>query len=191
MDKYFLYMVTFLLLALFVGVYSQKNQVLGDNTKSQEVIQEKSENQDSKAEPLVNNMSSESKKIVSEPNLLEKAKTQPKAEELLKTSATVVTKKEKSYVTFKSSGLGEYKIDYLDGDTAFSVLLRAAATQGVPIGYRQYSFGKMITQIGSQKAEGTYYWALYHNGQYATLGAEELEVNVNDIIEWRYESWAN
>ena len=62
MDKYFLYMVTFLLLALFVGVYSQKNQVLGDNTKSQEVIQEKSENQDSKAEPLVNNMSSESKK---------------------------------------------------------------------------------------------------------------------------------
>jgi len=38
-------------------------------------------------------------------------------------------------------------------------------------------------------ANGNAYWALYINGQYAEVGADDLEIHNNDIILWEYKIW--
>lgn len=87
------------------------------------------------------------------------------------------------------SGLGSYDVVLEREDTAFDVLVRAAAQNKFVLEYKSYDWGKMITKIGTREAEGTYYWAFYYNGAYAQVGADAQKVNKNDVTEWRYESW--
>ncbi len=95
--------------------------------------------------------------------------------------------------TVKIDGLGSYSVPLKSGDTGFDILGRASSQNGFPIDYKMYSFGPMITKIGSIAAEdhvtwGTY-WALYYNGAYSDVGAGDLKINNNDVTEWRLETW--
>jgi LPXTG-motif cell wall-anchored protein len=50
-------------------------------------------------------------------------------------------------------------------------------------------YGKMINAIDGLKAEGTFYWAFYINGQMATMGADSYKLKAGDQISFSYESW--
>lgn len=95
----------------------------------------------------------------------------------------------KDTVEMDITGLGKYKVEIKEGDTAFDALKRAASQNVFPIGYKIYSFGMMVSKIGSNESQGTYYWALYYNGGYSMVGSSDLLIKDKDIIEWRYESW--
>jgi len=95
----------------------------------------------------------------------------------------------KDTMAVKITGLGTYTVEVKAGDTAFDVLKKAAAQNGFSLEYQVYSFGVMVSKIGATETKGTYYWALYYNGGYSSVGASDLAVKNKDVTEWRYESW--
>ena len=120
------------------------------------------------------------------------AQNQPQSQpnQLAQTSvAETVIPAKKDTVQMNITGLGKYTVEIKAGDTAFDALKRAASQNGFPIGYKVYSFGMMVSKIGSNESQGTYYWALYYNGSYSMVGSSDLLIKDKDIIEWRYESW--
>ncbi len=104
------------------------------------------------------------------------------------TPSSVQTKPAET-VQMSISGLGDFTVPISDGENAFDALKEAANENGFKIEYKTYSWGVMITKIGSQDMQGSYYWALYYNGSYAQVGASDLTVKNNDKIKWSYESW--
>jgi hypothetical protein len=188
--EYWIYVFVAVLLSLFLGIYTSQDNVLGESTGGEESqaveeIQEKPETKKNKQTKKTEPKESTATEVApnEEPEVAgavteEGTKQEEDTEE-----------KEKEYISYAVEGAGEYEIPIVAGDTAFSTLLRVAATKNISVGYKQYSFGKMITQIGSKRAEGAYYWALYMNGNYATIGAEDLVVSEGDKLEWRYEAW--
>ncbi len=92
-------------------------------------------------------------------------------------------------VEMQISGLGSFTVPITDGENAFDALKEAANENGFRIEYKTYSWGVMITKIGGTEMQGTYYWALYYNGNYSDVGASDLTVKNNDVIKWSYESW--
>lgn len=102
---------------------------------------------------------------------------------------TVIPSVQKDTVAMDISGLGSYKVEMSRGENAFQVLQAAANQNGFNVEYKIYSWGVMITKIGTTKAQGTYYWALYYNGNYSSVGANDLILKNKDKVEWRYESW--
>ncbi|MBD8070299.1 DUF4430 domain-containing protein [Bacillus sp. PS06] len=51
------------------------------------------------------------------------------------------------------------------------------------------TYGPYITEINGIKPEGTYYWALYLNGEYAVDFRYDDLLNLSDHLELRYISW--
>lgn len=96
---------------------------------------------------------------------------------------------EKQTVNLTIQNVGQYKIDYSIGDTAWNIMIRAQQKYGFIMKYQEYSFGMFITQLGNIPSEGTYYWALYYNGQSSMVGATDLQLQADDIVSWKYESW--
>lgn len=110
------------------------------------------------------------------------------------TTETSTTVKEpppapKKLAKLEIDGLGVFDVEVGDGINAFEMLKKAAQDNVFNLKYESYSWGVMITQIGSKSAEGSYYWALYANGAYAQVGASDILVLENDQIKWSYETW--
>ncbi|MDD3480604.1 MAG: DUF4430 domain-containing protein [Patescibacteria group bacterium] len=184
--EYWLYCLAIILMLAFLAIYLNQNKVLGENTEttSGEVVAAEEEVKSNKEKA----MTQEEPKIAKEETKETSASPTTEKPKRVEETEKVVTPAKK-YITFRADGLPEYAVEYIEGDTAFTVMLRLAATKNVTVGYKQYDFGKMVTQIGDKKAEDTYYWALYVNGGYAIVGVEDLAANDGDVIEWRYESW--
>jgi hypothetical protein len=112
-------------------------------------------------------------------------------------SPTIITKTVKKYIevpapkqaTVTVQGLGSYKVNIASGDTAFSILQKAAAQNGFGLDYDTYSFGVMITSIGGIKPVGNQFWAFYYNGQFANVGASDQKISADDATFWRLESY--
>jgi translation initiation factor 1 (eIF-1/SUI1) len=77
-------------------------------------------------------------------------------------------------------------IAFVDEPTALQAL---QAILGGKVEVAETQYGKMITAIEGIKAEGTYYWAFYLNGQMATVGADSYKLKAGDEIHFSYESW--
>lgn len=69
-----------------------------------------------------------------------------------------------------------------DGVTAFDLLQQSAE-----INYKMYDFGFFVNDINGIASSDEYFWALYINGEKATKGADQIELNKGDEMEWRYE----
>lgn len=69
-----------------------------------------------------------------------------------------------------------------NGQTALELL---KAGQSVEL--TEYDFGSFITAINDLKANETYYWAFYVNGEYAQQAADKTVLNQGDKVEFRYE----
>lgn len=64
--------------------------------------------------------------------------------------------------------------------TAFD-LTKAEAT----IEYEEYSFGNFITSINGAAAPSGMFWQLSHNDAFATVGANDVQLQVGDTITWQ------
>ncbi len=69
--------------------------------------------------------------------------------------------------------------------TAFQATILVAE-----VNYTLYSFGPYITGINGVEATGSYYWALYYNGDYSPVGAGSLYLVSGDTIKWVFEEWS-
>lgn len=53
--------------------------------------------------------------------------------------------------------------------------------------YKEYEFGVFIESIAGFPSNDQNYWAVYHNGAYATTGADKLKLKKGDKVEFKYE----
>jgi hypothetical protein len=68
------------------------------------------------------------------------------------------------------------------GETPFSLL-----TENTEVKSDQYDFGVFVKAINQQASNSDYYWALYVNEEYAQKAADQIDLNVGDKVEWRWE----
>jgi LPXTG-motif cell wall-anchored protein len=78
-------------------------------------------------------------------------------------------------------------ISFIDQPTAFDLLKVVLGPEKMT--YTTFDFGAMIDSIDGLKAEGTYYWAFYINGEQAQKGVSDYQLQNGDEISLQYESW--
>ncbi len=69
-----------------------------------------------------------------------------------------------------------------DGQTAFELL-----QENAEVGYQESNLGIYVTSINGVEGGSDYYWAMYVNGEYGTMGIAETELQAGDIVEFKYE----
>ena len=83
------------------------------------------------------------------------------------------------------------KVEYIPGDTAFTVLLKAAEKAGVDVDSTQQNvngIGGLSTYDGG-KMSG---WMVDVNGPFINVSASSFPVQANDYVEWQYTcSWGS
>lgn len=81
--------------------------------------------------------------------------------------------------------LAPIQIAYEEKDTAFSILQKACAQQGISLtasgGYVKY-----ISNFGERDAGGSSGWLYQVNGVTPTIGSAGYQVKENDVIAWRF-----
>ena len=55
---------------------------------------------------------------------------------------------------------------------------------GFSVDVTWYSFGPYIHTIDSV-SDDSYYWGLYHNGEYSMIGAGDLQLQDGDVVHWK------
>ena len=68
--------------------------------------------------------------------------------------------------------------------SAYAATILASQVGGFSVDVTWYSFGSFIHTIDTVSND-EYYWALYHNGEYAPVGASDLQLQDDDIILWK------
>lgn len=68
--------------------------------------------------------------------------------------------------------------------SAYAATILASQVGGFSVDVTWYSFGPFIHTIDTVSDDG-YYWTLYHNGDYAPVGASDLQLQNDDIILWK------
>lgn len=68
------------------------------------------------------------------------------------------------------------------GQSAYDLL---RATHDVSV--KQYDFGVFVDAINGVASNQQYFWALYHNGVSATVGAADLMLQAGDTVKFVYE----
>lgn len=106
------------------------------------------------------------------------------------TKTVVVKEKPKPTANITIQGVGSYHVEIQTGDTAFSILQRAAVQNQFTIEYTTYEgLGVFITAIAGQKPTGNEYWAFYYNGKFSDVGASAQTISEGDTTFWRLESF--
>jgi hypothetical protein len=54
------------------------------------------------------------------------------------------------------------------------------------ITYKTYSFGTMVESINGLKNTPELAWIFYVNGQSASVGADQYQLQPGDVVEWKY-----
>ena len=82
---------------------------------------------------------------------------------------------------------GEYEVILEEGATAGEALDLVAKENSFTVEYLNYDFGRMVKKIGEKEADNKYFWALYHNDEMATVGADSLQLKEGDSTRWKFE----
>lgn len=82
---------------------------------------------------------------------------------------------------------GEYEVTLEEGVTAGEALDLVATKNNIAVEYLNYDFGRMVKKISEKEADNQYFWALYHNDEMATVGADSLQLKEGDKTEWKFE----
>jgi uncharacterized protein HemX len=69
-----------------------------------------------------------------------------------------------------------------DGQNAFELLKENAEVE-----YQQYDFGVFVESINGINGDDKHFWAVYLNDEQAQVGAEQIILQKDDRIEWKYE----
>ena len=68
--------------------------------------------------------------------------------------------------------------------SAYAATILASQVGGFSVDVTWYSFGPFIHTIDTVSND-EYYWALYHNGEYAPVCASDLQLQDDDILLWK------
>ncbi len=85
-------------------------------------------------------------------------------------------------VTESSSLVRIEVVEYkgLDGKTAMEIL---KSTHQVDV--KSFSFGEMVETIDGVKPDDKHFWAMYVNGAFSQVGADQYVTKNSDIIKWQ------
>ncbi|MCX6803856.1 MAG: DUF4430 domain-containing protein [Candidatus Diapherotrites archaeon] len=56
------------------------------------------------------------------------------------------------------------------------------------LNFTKYDFGVMVNSIAKKSPSSSQYWALYMDGNYASMGIDSYQINSPMEIKWRLES---
>jgi hypothetical protein len=82
---------------------------------------------------------------------------------------------------------GEYEVILEEGATAGEALDLVVTKNNITVEYLDFDFGRMVKKIGEKESDNQYFWALYHNDEMATVGADSLQLKEGDKTEWKFE----
>lgn len=91
--------------------------------------------------------------------------------------------------TAANTGTTTYTFPLEDTDAYFALCaLIEARNEGMvnELEFDYYSPGAFISRINGTASNGSIFWALWHNDELASVGAEVLEVQPGDIVSLRY-----
>ena len=92
--------------------------------------------------------------------------------------------------TFNNTNLTSvtFKNVFVKNDTsAYAATILASQMGGFSVDVTWYSFGPYIHTIDGVSDSG-HYWGLYHNEEYAMIGAGDLQLQDDDVILWKFET---
>ncbi|HEY9583963.1 MAG TPA: DUF4430 domain-containing protein [Candidatus Paceibacterota bacterium] len=101
---------------------------------------------------------------------------------------TRIENERKIFITLKAGG-GEYSVSILPGGSVYDVMTALTLSSFKPFIFEAENYpslGYFVKSINGVKNSGGYYWTLYVNGQYSTLGATQYILKEGDRIEWKY-----
>jgi hypothetical protein len=84
--------------------------------------------------------------------------------------------------------LAETTIAVEENETATEILIKAVGEENLE--FTDTTYGKMLTGIYNLKAEGTYFWAFYINGESAQVGSDSYIVQDGDQLSFRYTDYS-
>ena len=71
--------------------------------------------------------------------------------------------------------------------SAYAATILASQIGGFSLEVTWYSFGPYIHTIDSV-SDDSYYWGLYHNGEYSITGASDLQLQDGDVVLWKIDA---
>ena len=90
------------------------------------------------------------------------------------------------HIKFLDKGSGllyEKQVTAKKGESLFDAMVE----NSVPFGYKEFSFGAMVTSIsGNEPSDGDYI-AIYADGKYASAGVKDMKLEKDANIEFRIE----
>lgn len=87
------------------------------------------------------------------------------------------------------SAAGNYPIPYIEGETAYQLLVRIANANHFSINAKDYGWGMFVEGIGNLNNTRDICWFFYINGKISEVGSSAYQVLPNDLIEWRYHEY--
>ena len=87
------------------------------------------------------------------------------------------------------SAAGNYPIPYIEGETAYQLLVRIASINRFTINAKDYGWGMFVEGIGNLNNTRDISWFFYINGKISEVGSSAYQVLPNDLIEWRYHEY--
>ncbi|ETI67734.1 DUF4430 domain-containing protein [Neobacillus vireti] len=83
--------------------------------------------------------------------------------------------------------LPETTVQFGESETATQALVNAVGESNIE--FTDTTYGKMLTGIKGEKAEGTHFWAFFINGVSAQVGADNYVVHNGDQLTFRLTDW--
>lgn len=83
--------------------------------------------------------------------------------------------------------LPETTVQFGESETATQALVNAVGESNIE--FTDTTYGKMLTAIKGEKAEGTHFWAFFINGVTAQVGADNYVVHNGDKLTFRLTDW--
>ncbi|MFJ5712910.1 DUF4430 domain-containing protein [Neobacillus sp. NPDC093127] len=83
--------------------------------------------------------------------------------------------------------LPETTVQFGESKTATQALVNAVGESNIE--FTDTTYGKMLTAIKGEKAEGTHFWAFFINGVSAQVGADNYIVHNGDKLTFRLSDW--
>lgn len=197
LKKHWLLLASLILSLLIISIgqasYNQKIEKPNNQTteKPKTLETEKINNQEQKNKEIGE---PENPLITNKPQIIEKVDDQINKSTTTPTTDTnsnTITNDNitKQYVNFSIESIGNFQVEYKEGDTGWIAMQRAASNHQFNIKYQIYDFGIYIRSIANCEPTGNSYWSLYHNGEYSMIGIRDLVVKPNDTITWKIETW--
>lgn len=110
--------------------------------------------------------------------------------EIKTTTTTTLPATETIPVTIIITGQS-YPIEVSPGSTVYTAMESLSESGTIPVAFKNFSgLGYFVDAINGQTSDTIQakYWIYYINGQKATRGISQVQLNSNDVISWKYEN---